>query len=46
MSVQVRLNFGPNFKHPPKDHAFKPFCDCVHIENARLTITDLIAKVC
>eukprot|EP00039_Didymoeca_costata_P024667 m.11077 g.11077 ORF g.11077 m.11077 type:complete len:339 (-) comp4370_c0_seq1:3-1019(-) len=45
MGACVKLNFGPKFEFPPKDVEFQPMSEAVHLENARLTVLDLLRSV-
>jgi len=41
MGARVRFNFGPDFKHPPKDCKYQPISDVVNEHNARLCLSDI-----
>jgi hypothetical protein len=45
MGAKVKFNFGPDFKHPPKDLVYKPVSDVIYQHNAMLCVSDVVTKV-
>lgn len=45
MGAKVRLNFGPDFKHPPTDAEYKPMSEMIEEHNSQLCVSDVIGKV-
>lgn len=47
MGGRVKLNFGPNFKHPPpSQYKWRPMEDAAMVEVARAAVDDLVTKIC